>query len=105
MRVNCSKCVDKHERHVGRACTAAASETGNTTDNTYIDNTNTLLPLLHSSLIPRVGNTCANNIAIVLQRMNELATAMVGIQTELRLVKSDLAQLLHNLLRTMYGKC
>ena len=90
--MNCSKCGDKHERPVGRACTVASSETSNTTYNTSIDNTNTLVPSIHSSPIPRVVNTGAGEIATVLQRMNEIAMAMVGIQTELRLVKSDLAE-------------
>ena len=88
--MNCSKCGDKHERPVWRACTAPSSETSNTTYNTTIDNCKTIVPSLHSSLILQVVNTGAGEIATVLQRMN--GTAMVGIQTELRLVKSDLAE-------------
>ena len=90
-KVSCNKCWGKHERSVGWGCTAVLSETCNT-DNTSINNSNTIIPSAHRSPITQCSNIGAGNIATVLQRMNEMANAMVGIQTELRLVKSDLAE-------------
>ena len=87
-KVNCNKCGDKHER---RACTAVLSETGNT-DNTSINNSNIIILSAHSSPRTQRSNTGVGDIASVLRRMNEMANAMVGIQKELRLVKSDLAE-------------
>ena len=48
--------------------------------------------VINSSIMGKTDSSRGCDISMVLQRMNEMANAVVGIQTEITSIKSDLVE-------------
>lgn len=85
--VNCNKCKSKHERPVGKACKFNNNLSANSTiydagdEGTLVDDVHHSSPLANR-----------NESGSVLLRINDMANAMISMQTEIRAFRSELSE-------------